>query len=141
MAKRQGRRDPEMRFSALVGPTRLPSEDRWDAIDQRAVGDALGGHGLAPSDLGRAARTGWVTSAQTPSEPVVFVGSAQCDLVDLAMSDTLPSDPIELRAMIASLTAQNARMTVSARLAPRLRRRGPALREGSSSTAVARRAD
>ena len=48
-------------------------QGRRDTADQRTARHALGGHGLAPSDLGRASRTGRVTSAQTPSEPVVLL--------------------------------------------------------------------
>lgn len=38
-------------------------QERRDAADQRTVGDAVGGHGLATSNLGRAARADGVRSA------------------------------------------------------------------------------
>jgi transposase len=67
---------------------------------------------LAPSELGRAARTGGVRSERTPFRYPCFIGSMCRDLVGSAMSDALPSDPSKLRAMIAALEAENARMTV-----------------------------
>ena len=55
---------------------------------------------------------GWGDVCINPLRSRCLVGSVCRDLVILAMSETLPSDPDELRAMIAALTVENARMTV-----------------------------
>ena len=56
------------------------------------------------------------------SRLLCLVGFARCDLVGSGVSDAQPSDPAELRATIAALEVENARMTEeNARLAATLR--------------------
>ena len=92
---------------------RFPWPSAADGVARLTSGQMarlVGGHRLAPSALGRAARAGGVRSAAERRSTPCFARSSLGDRVGQAMSDALPSDPAELRAAIAGLEAENARM-------------------------------
>ncbi len=73
----------------------------------------MGGDRLEASELGRTARPGRV---DYPSESPCFIGHLVLRMVSVGMSDDadiLSDDPAVLKAMIAALQAENARMSAT----------------------------
>jgi len=93
---------------------------RGRATNLGAAGDALGRDRLAASVLGRAACSGGI---DYPFEYTCFIGHIHLCVVSVAMSiDTaiLSDDPAVLKAMIAALQAENARISTTLQAHERL---------------------
>src|SRR5690606_15476912 len=88
---------------------------RRGASDLGAAGDAVGRHRLAPPGLGGTTGPRWLIY---PAETPCFYRGSACLVVAGRMSivpQILPDDPALLKALIAALQAENAKISATLR--------------------------
>ena len=88
---------------------------RRRAADQRPDGAARGRGSTGAVRTGARCRRGWGEGGLERPQSLCLVGPRRPGLVGSGMSGALPSDPAELRAMIAALEAESARMAATLR--------------------------